>query len=153
MNKNLTILLAVFAVLLLSIAGCAKVQEQQTGASVETQEQAQIPDTASETQEPQAEATDASASATTAESENTASTDLVYIKEMTFNPETLTVPVGTTVTWEQKEETEHIVASDGRFESDALKLGDKFTYTFTEKGTYDYYCKLHPAMTGTVVVE
>ncbi len=78
----------------------------------------------------------------------------VNIFNYKFDPETLTVPVGTTVTWTNKDEIPHTVAStDKSFkDSPGLDTGDSYSYKFTQAGTYSYYCTLHPFMKGKVVV-
>ena len=77
----------------------------------------------------------------------------VQIEQFQFTPATLTVPVGTTVTWTNKDGTLHTVTSTTKvFGSDGLDQGGTFSYTFTTPGTYPYFCKLHPRMTGTVTV-
>ncbi len=72
-----------------------------------------------------------------------------------FDPETLTVTAGTTVTWTNKDEIPHTVASsDKSFKgSSGLDTGDTYSYTFDKPGTYKYYCTLHPFMTGVIVVK
>lgn len=71
-----------------------------------------------------------------------------------FDPGTLTVPAGTTVTWVNHDEVPHTVASsDKRFTSSGpLDTGDSYSYKFTTPGTYTYFCTLHPFMTGKIVV-
>ncbi len=78
----------------------------------------------------------------------------VNILNYKFDPETLTVPAGTTVTWTNHDEVPHsVMSSDKRFTSSGgLDTGESYSYTFTEAGTYAYYCSLHPFMTGKVVV-
>jgi len=78
----------------------------------------------------------------------------VNIFNYKFDAETITVPVGTTVTWTNKDEIPHTVASaDKSFkDSPGLDTGDSYSYTFTKAGTYSYYCTLHPFMKGKVVV-
>ena len=78
----------------------------------------------------------------------------VNIFNYKFDPETVTVVAGTTVTWTNKDEIPHTVAStDKSFPASAgLDTGDSYSYTFTKPGTYNYYCTLHPFMKGTVVV-
>ncbi len=77
----------------------------------------------------------------------------VRIENFQFNPATVTVPVGTTVTWTNNDGTLHTVTSATKvFTSAGLDDGGAFSYTFTSPGTYTYYCKLHPYMTGTIVV-
>jgi plastocyanin len=63
------------------------------------------------------------------------------------------VPVGTTVTVTNEDGTTHTwSAVDGAFDSGALDPGESFEFTFTEAGTFDYFCNFHPSMTGTIVV-
>ena len=70
-----------------------------------------------------------------------------------FDPPTLEVPVGATVTWVNRDEEIHTVTStQGLFTSPALDGEKQFSYRFEKPGTYEYRCALHPQMTGTVVV-
>src|SRR5579862_1908083 len=78
----------------------------------------------------------------------------VKIDNFVFGPQTLTVPVGTTVTWTNSDDIPHTsVSTDGVFKSKVLDTDEKFSYTFTKAGTYPYYCTIHPKMTGTIVVQ
>jgi plastocyanin len=78
----------------------------------------------------------------------------VKIDNFVFGPQTLTVPVGTTVTWTNSDDIPHTsVSTDGVFKSKVLDTDEKFSYTFTKAGTYPYYCTIHPKMTGKVVVQ
>lgn len=78
----------------------------------------------------------------------------VYVQNFAFNPNSLTVKVGTTVTWVNKDSTTHTVISDnGAFTSGDLSPGSNYTYTFNNTGTYPYHCSIHPSMTGTVTVQ
>ena len=78
----------------------------------------------------------------------------VKIDNFTFAPQRLTVKAGTTVTWTNEDDIPHtVVANQKAFKSKVLDTDDKYTFTFTTAGTYDYFCSLHPHMTGTVVVE
>ncbi len=71
-----------------------------------------------------------------------------------FSPETVTVPVGTTVTWVNRTSVTHTVTSrTGVFDSRDVQPGQEFKYTFTQAGTYDYYCRYHGGMTGRIIVE
>jgi amicyanin len=77
----------------------------------------------------------------------------VTIDNFKFDPATLTVPVGSTVTWTNKDEEPHtIAAKDGSFHSPTLDTKGTYSFTFANPGTYDYICSIHPFMTGTVVV-
>lgn len=78
----------------------------------------------------------------------------VAIVNFTFAPDSLTVKVGTTVTWTNQDSMRHTVTSDdGFFDSGLFGQGETFSYTFAEAGTYPYYCIPHPYMKGTIIVE
>jgi plastocyanin len=78
----------------------------------------------------------------------------VKIDNFSFGPETLTVAVGTTVTWTNRDDIPHtVVSTDGVFKSKVRDTDEKFSYTFAKAGTYPYYCSVHPKMTGKVVVQ
>ena len=79
----------------------------------------------------------------------------VSIDNFTFGPQTLTVKAGTTITWTNKDDIPHGVASaDNAFaKSRALDTDDSFSFTFTKPGIYQYFCYVHPHMVGTIVVE
>ena len=77
----------------------------------------------------------------------------IEIRNFRFTTPTLTVPVGTTVSWTNRDEEPHTVTSAERvFASPGLDAGETFSFTFTTPGTYRYYCALHPHMAGMVVV-
>jgi plastocyanin len=94
----------------------------------------------------------------------------VQLKLLQFTPVDLTVKAGTAVTWRNAEPITHTVTSgevtgvdestglragqstDGRFDHELTGKGQSFTYTFTEPGTYSYYCSIHKGMNATVVV-
>jgi len=76
------------------------------------------------------------------------------IDNFTFAPQQITVKAGTTVVWTNGDDIPHTVTSKtGIFKSKALDTDDKFSFTFATPGKYDYFCALHPHMTGTIVVE
>jgi amicyanin len=78
----------------------------------------------------------------------------VKVDNFTFNPQRITVKAGTTVVWTNGDDIPHTVTSKtGIFKSKALDTDDKFSFTFATPGTYDYFCSLHPHMTGSIVVE
>ena len=78
----------------------------------------------------------------------------VKIDNFAFAPQRIVVQAGTTVTWINADDAPHTVASSTKvFKSGALDTEDKFSFTFTTPGTYEYFCSLHPHMTGTIVVE
>ncbi len=77
----------------------------------------------------------------------------VKIDNFTFGPQKLTVKVGDTVTWTNEDDIPHLVVAVGKFRSKALDTNDKYSFTFTAPGTYEYFCGLHPTMQGSIVVE
>ena len=78
----------------------------------------------------------------------------VKIDNFVFGPQTLTVPVGATVTWTNKDDIPHTaVSTDGVFKSKVMDTDEKFSYTFDKAGTYSYFCSIHPKMTGKVVLQ
>ncbi|MER3420165.1 MAG: hypothetical protein C4290_06410, partial [Chloroflexota bacterium] len=80
---------------------------------------------------------------------------VVRIVDFAFQPESLTVDVGATVTWTHTGQAPHTVTSETRlFDSDRLAAGQTFAFTFTAPGTFVYRCEVHPArMAGTVIVQ
>jgi plastocyanin len=78
----------------------------------------------------------------------------VKIDNFSFGPQTVTVPVGATVTWVNHDDIPHtVVSTDGLFKSKVRDTDETFSYTFTKAGTYPYFCSVHPKMTGKVVVQ
>ena len=79
----------------------------------------------------------------------------IEIKDFSFNPQTVTVKSGETITWINRDEEPHTVVSvEKQFKkSSALDTDQQFTITAGAPGTYTYFCSVHPKMTGTIVVE
>jgi len=78
----------------------------------------------------------------------------IEIKDFAFNPQTITVKSGETVTWINRDEEPHTIVSVGKQfkKSTALDTDQEFTITAGAPGTYEYFCSVHPKMTGTIVV-
>lgn len=83
----------------------------------------------------------------------------VEIRNIAFRPAQVTVAAGTVVTWTNKEDLPHTVtagkpddAPSGEFDAPLETNGSTFTFSFSKAGTFAYYCKVHPQMTGTVTV-
>lgn len=77
----------------------------------------------------------------------------VDMKNFTFSPQSLTVKVGTTVTWTNMDSAGHDVkAADGSWGSDTLNNGQSYSHLFDKAGTYPYVCTFHPKMVGTITV-
>jgi plastocyanin len=86
----------------------------------------------------------------------TTATAKVSIDNFVFDPEELIVTVGATVTWVNTDDVAHTVTSTTApplFDSKTLRTDDKFSFEFKTPGTYDYFCKAHPDMTGKVIVK
>ena len=78
----------------------------------------------------------------------------VRIDNFSFGPAELTVRVGTTVKWTNRDDIPHTVVSIDRvFKSKVLDTDETFSFTFSTAGTYPYFCSIHPKMTGKVVVQ
>jgi amicyanin len=104
-------------------------------------------------------ATPPPASQETAEeaTEPAATEPAVTISDFKFQPETITVKKGTTVTWTNQDTVAHNVASDadspkGGLAGPLLNQGETYSFTFNDVGTYRYHCDPHPFMKGTVEV-
>ncbi|MBX9710298.1 MAG: cupredoxin family copper-binding protein [Xanthobacteraceae bacterium] len=78
----------------------------------------------------------------------------ITIDNFTFTPPEITVPVGAVVTWVNHDDIPHsVVAGDKTFRSKALDTDDSYSFTFAATGTFNYFCGLHPHMTGKVIVK
>jgi plastocyanin len=78
----------------------------------------------------------------------------IVVKSFMFAPMTIKVKAGTKITWMNKDEEPHTVASDdGMFRSAALDTDESFSFKFDKPGTYHYTCTIHPRMIGTITVE
>jgi plastocyanin len=77
----------------------------------------------------------------------------VWIQDMAFNPSSITISAGTTITWTNKDAVAHTVTSDsGLFDSGTIGSGKTYSRTFDTAGTFSYHCSIHPAMTAKVIV-
>ena len=77
----------------------------------------------------------------------------VSIKDFAFSPQSLTITVGTTVTWTNEDTVTHSVTANTQIFNAFIDPGKSVSFTFTTAGTYQYYCTPHPDMTGTIVVQ
>jgi plastocyanin len=77
----------------------------------------------------------------------------VSIANFSFNPSSLTVKVGDTVSWTNGSGTPHTVtADDGSFDSGTIQAGTPFQHTFSAAGTFTYHCTIHSSMKATIIV-
>ena len=78
----------------------------------------------------------------------------VILNDFMFQPLSLTVAPGTTITWTNKDDEPHTVKSDtALFGSGALDTNDSFSFKFDRPGTYHFTCSIHPRMVGTIIVQ
>jgi plastocyanin len=96
-----------------------------------------------------------SSSSTSATAASGAAAQSVTIADYTYKPETITVPTGTTVEFQNEDSTAHTATSteSGSFESGSIQPGKSGSITLKKAGTFAYYCAFHPFMKGTIVVE
>jgi YVTN family beta-propeller protein len=82
-----------------------------------------------------------------------ASVTAATIAQFAFNPATVTVASGQSVTWTNTDPVQHTTTSDSpAWDSGPLPPGATFNMTFTTPGTFAYHCNIHPFMHGTVIV-
>lgn len=79
----------------------------------------------------------------------------IFIKGFAYSEPVLTIKLGETVGWANMDMAPHTVTSDSGNELDSgtMKNIDVYSHTFNEKGTFGYYCTLHPNMKGKIIVE
>lgn len=78
----------------------------------------------------------------------------VDIKDMSFSPDSMTVKVGTKVTWTNNDTVPHTVTSNiNEFDSKTLQPGESFSFTFKKAGTFPYRCSIHTFMNATIIVK
>jgi amicyanin len=78
----------------------------------------------------------------------------IQIDNFSFGPAELKVAMGTTVTWTNRDDIPHTaVSTDKIFKSKVMDTDEKFSFTFSKPGTYEYFCSIHPKMTGKIVVQ
>lgn len=83
----------------------------------------------------------------------------IFIQGMAFSPSNKTISIGTTLKWTNKDGVNHTVTSgipgapSGLFDSGNLSSNGTFSFTFSQVGTFKFYCKIHSSMTGTITVQ
>lgn len=81
--------------------------------------------------------------------------NVVKINNFQFNPSTLTIKKGESVTWTNEDSVSHAIKGDSlsSLSSDSFSKGQSYTFTFNEAGTFQYHCSIHSTMKGTIIVE
>ena len=69
-----------------------------------------------------------------------------------YSPDSLSIAVGSTVTWQNADSVAHTTTSNGAFDSGLVRAGGQFSFTFQSAGTFSYHCTIHPGMVGVVTV-
>ncbi|MHB8088165.1 MAG: cupredoxin domain-containing protein [Anaerolineaceae bacterium] len=139
------VLVSIVLLFSLTLASCAAPVAQTQAPVMETS-------MSTETQEAPAASTETLAA--TDDSASMSEGVEVEIEDFAYLSAAITIKVGTTVTWTNKDSVRHTVSSDtGLFESGLFGKGESFSHTFTEAGTFTYHCAPHPYMKGTVIVE
>ena len=83
----------------------------------------------------------------------------IFIQGMAFSPANRTISVGTTLKWTNKDGVTHTLTSgvpgtpSSVFDSGNVSSNGTFSFTFSQAGTFKYYCKIHSSMTGTITVQ
>jgi len=86
------------------------------------------------------------------EANNSPKTFDVTIVNFSFSPTEITIKAGDTVTWTNQESAPHTISGNG-FQSNTLSKGQSFSFTFDNKGVFDYICGIHPSMKGRITVQ
>ena len=132
------LILALALAAMLLVAGCGDDEENATTPAAN----------------PTAESTDTGAAGADDESSGGGDVVEVAMKDIQFDPQSVTVAVGQTVRWTNEDDVQHDAdAKNGEFESELYGKGGTQEYKAEEAGTIEYFCSVHPNMTGTITVE
>jgi plastocyanin len=104
----------------------------------------------------QSKQTEAHSASTDAHPAKPVAEQKIHIDNFTFDPAEVTVAVGTKVTWVNRDDVPHTATSTAKpkaFDSKTLDTDQQFSFVFDKAGTYEYYCAVHPKMTGKVIVK
>lgn len=77
----------------------------------------------------------------------------INIERLMYSPTPLEVPVGTNVTWVNKDLVAHTATATGKFDTGNIDAGKSKSLVLSTAGTYDYVCKIHPTMSGKITVK
>ena len=147
MKKYLLFMIVVLVAAPLLVAGCASTSNPSPSPS---------PTTATVSATTTAATSNASTSTATSSASPSVSagSQTVVIQGLSFQPASLTIQTGASVTWRNDDSVSHQIASDtNAFSSPVLSPGASYTHVFDQAGTYPYHCAIHPFMTGTITVQ
>lgn len=154
MNK--TVVGVIVAIFVLGGVGFAAMNMNKKDDAKDDTATSQSTDNSNNTPSANTPSSSADTQPTTPATTNNATAD-VEIKNSDFSPKTITIKVGTKVTWTNKDSLQHDVATDKNYgddfkSSELLSRGETYSFTFNKAGTYTYHCTPHPFMRATVVV-
>lgn len=147
--RNLSLISAIIVVVAVLGAGCTQSQQAQSSQPAATSPP--VPE--------QTASLRLTTPASTPISQVPVSANTIAIKNFAFVPQTITVNAGSIVRWENHDSVPHRIVFIDRNGRDTdvgsmvLSLSQSYSNKFDKPGTYNYYCKIHPEMTGTVIVE
>ena len=145
MNKKIYAAVIVLLTLVVLLAGCSSPSSTSTSTSTSKTTNATVQSSSTIT---------TAASQSTPKTTGTLSNYVINISNFKFAPDTMTVPVGSTVSWVNKDSISHSVAADsGSFKSGDLATGDIYNYTFKTAGSFAYHCAGHPFMMAKIIVQ
>ena len=143
MKKYLLFVAVVLVAAPLLVAGCTS-----------TSNPSPSPSTATVSATTTAATSNASTSIATSSPSTSAASQTVVIQGFSFQPASITIQTGASVTWRNDDSVSHqIVSNTNAFGSSVLNAGGSYTHAFDQAGTYPYHCGIHPYMTGTVTVQ
>ncbi|HXG74854.1 MAG TPA: plastocyanin/azurin family copper-binding protein [Candidatus Nitrosotenuis sp.] len=159
MNNKLLASIAVF-VLLTAVASVLITQSAYAAEDTKAKAKALKEDTKAKAKalKEEAKSTTTASDTITIEMAKGSSTPGCEATSSCYLPNPVTVKTGAKVTWKNTDSAAHTVTSgkdatpDGTFDSSMVMAGKSFSYTFKTAGTYNYYCAVHPWMTGVVTV-
>ncbi len=76
----------------------------------------------------------------------------ISIRNSQFNPDDIVIGKGTKVIWTNYDSQGHTITSENYFDSNTIQKGETFSFVFNEIGEFEYNCKIHPEMIGTIIV-
>jgi plastocyanin len=146
-KKNLLFMIVVLVAAPLLVAGCASTSNPSPSPSTTTA-------TVSATTTAATSNTSTSTATSSVSPSVSAGSQTVAIPDLSFQPSSLTIQRGASVTWRNDASVSHQIVSDtNAFSSPVLNPGASYTHVFDQAGTYPYHCAIHPSMTGTITVQ
>jgi plastocyanin len=153
-RKNLLVYLMFIVAILIIALPLASCAGSGSTASITTAETTAA-STTTATSAAETTATETTAGSTTeATTPSGTGGQAINIESFLFNPDSLTIKVGETVTWTNNDSVSHTITEDkGVFDSGSINSGATFSFTFKTAGTFSYHCTIHSSMTGKIIVQ